>query len=153
MKSNVRYFHKLSIAALFSMIWLYTVSAGQRAGLGINFISSTYLDSQRIYWAYLCLALNFWMIAVFARRLNELMIRVAVTMYLGMILLIVIQWIRGAWWPDTVIVGWLKASLLALIGIVSYHVSGLVDFKRSIRLLVMAQRRHLVRKILGKFSV
>ena len=151
METNIRYLHRLSIAALLSIVWLYTLSAAQWAGFGLNFISGTYLASQHIYWAYFCLALIFWVIAIFASRLNGSVIRGAKTIYLGFILLIVIQWIRGSWWPDTAIAGWLKVSLLALIGVLAYCLSGLFCFKNFMRLLVMAQNP--MRRILGKFSI
>ena len=147
--TDVRYLHRLSFASLISMIWLYVLSAAQWAGFGINFMSGAYLGSQHIYWIYFFLALGFFMIAIAAHRLNSLVVRAAKTIYIGLILVIVIQWVRGAWWPDAVIVGWIKFALLIFLGLTAHYLAGLVDYKNATRLFVSVRRR--TQRILCKF--
>jgi hypothetical protein len=138
--TNIRYFHRLSFAGLMSITWLYVLSAAQWAGFGINFISGAYLASQHIYWAYFFLAVSFFTIAIFAHRLNSLVVRLAKTIYIGLILVIVVQWVRGYWWPDTALAGWVKLGLLSFLGLTAHYLASLVDYTNAKRLFVLVRR-------------
>lgn len=140
MEANAQYLHRLSFTALISMSWLYLLSAAQWAGFGINFISETHLGARYIYWAYFFLAASFSLIAIFAHRLNGFVFRLATTIYLGLIFLVVIQWIRGGWWPDLAMAAWLKVTLLICICGLSYYLSDLLVSKNLTTLMGAVQR-------------
>lgn len=146
---NIRYLHRLSFAGLISITWLYALSAAQWAGFGLNFISGTYLASQHVYWAYFSLAVSFFITAIFAPCLNSLVVRVAKTIYIGLVLVIVVQWVRGSWWPDTALVGWVKLALLSFLGLTADYLARLVDYKNAKRLFVLVRR--LTQRIWRKF--
>jgi hypothetical protein len=146
---EVRYLHRLSFAGLISMIWLYVLSAAQWAGFGINFLSGAYLTSQHIYWGYFFLAFSFFIIAIFAQHLNRIVLRAAKTVYIGLIMVIVTQWVRGSWCPDAVIVGWIKFALLIFLGLTAHYLASLVDYKNATRLFVLVRRP--IQRILRKF--
>ena len=140
MEANAQYLHRLSFTALISMSWLYLLSAAQWAGFGINFISETHLGARYIYWAYFFLAASFSLITIFAHRLNGFVFRLATTIYLGLIFLVAIQWIRGGWWPDLAMAVWLKVTLLICVCGFSYYLSDFLVSKNLTKLMAAVQR-------------
>ena len=133
--------HKLSFAFLMSAVWLYLMSAAQWAGYAINLMSDIRGFSSLIYWFYFVLATILFAIATNASRVNDWVMRAIKMIYIGLLMLVVVQGTRSWIYPEVSVASWIKLFLLCFIGFVSYYIGLLATYQNVLRLFYGISQR------------